>query len=723
MTDDQDAADGNRARGIHYVDLVLGAWRPREAALQLAAGLGVELLPTRPPEPRAQSLAISAEAIDAAAQGDILVNQAWDDASRISAALFGGTVIAVLAPRFDLPLRADNEWFFHFLRRLDRAVVIIGDEPTMRAIAKSPFERRRSIVSPEWEVEPDKIGPERMRLLRLFPGLLPRPIAEAANLVDEEVSLISIGDDRFLVPISYRDTDPRTAADDFDALEDIEARDDGFKAIAQSYCTSYFADSATLTAMSLHCFRSGSRDLAQDLAARARSVARDPASVAQAELARHEMALSVRRFADVVAAARLSPRAPAADKERLQGLKDWAKLAVGDLSGTAERVGATLRRLGTDEAVDAADIFRLDQVVRARQGAGDVDGALTLARSIAAALGRTGDQRLVYTNAMSLIRLFRLKDDWPALAREIDRAFAAAAGARCPSDVLMMNVLRAKAERDRTAPDAAACWLRAGIAWLCFEPRDGLSRDAAEAILGEGITARAGRADEISHALADGLAAAWPSIVGTDERRVPNVYPASAISAIALRRMYAGNGAAVLWSAETMTSPPPSSHQARLTRLVCAALAEICPPFADIDGGTISTDSNLGLDIPATRDQALSVALRLKVEEFYYGEERVTLSATERGRLSADLEVRLSPVVDDVTDVDGGSVAVSFKRYLPKQILSDGEAQLVTNLRDRASQRLRTMPLYTGDQSPESIEAVLRRLETAHVVRIELPRS
>ena len=718
----QGVADVDRPRAVHYVDLVLGAWRPREAAFQLAAGLGVALQPNPPTD---AGTLIGPEAIDVAARGDMPVNQAWDDALRISAGLRGGGVIAVLAPRFGLPLRADNEWLFHFLRRLGRAVVILGDEPQMHAIEKSPFERRRSVVLPERDIDPDRVDPERLRLLRFFPGLLPRPIADAASLVDESFGLIPVGDDRFLVPTSYRDTDPRKAAFDFDLLEVFEDKDDGFKATAQYHCTNHFADSAVLVALARRCFACGARDIADDLVRRARAVAGDPAAVARAEIARHEMAIAERRFADVIGAPRLSPRAPAPDREEQQRLKDWAALAIGDLSGSAAFVNTALSRLGGETAVDPDDVMRLDHIVRARHSAGDIEGATTLARSVASALahdGDTVDQRLVYANAMSLVRLYQARGYGVGLVREIDRAFTTMLGARCLSDVLLMNVLRAKSERDQTAPGAASCWLRAALLWLCLEPSGELSREAAEVLLGGKIVARATLANEISLALADALAASWPSIAQGEARRVPHFHPASAISAIPPRRMYAGNGAAVVWSTEVVPSPPPPSPRARLIQLACAALAEICPPFAKVDGGMTTIDINAGVDIPASRTEALSAALRLPVDEFHYGDERIWLKADERSRLAGDLEVRLSPIVAAVTDGDDG-VTVSFKRYLPQLGLAGSEAQLVAALRGGKPHRLRTMQLFGEEQSPATVEATLRRLEAAHVVRLDLPKG
>jgi hypothetical protein len=722
LTDDEATVSSETPAAVRYVDLVLGGWRPREAAFQLAASLGVDLGRCDRSEPAETDLAMSVGEVDVGAQGDPLVNQAWEDACRIAAALPASAVVVVLPPRFDLPLRADNEWFFYFLRRLGRSIIVVGEEPTMRFVDKSPFERRRSVVLPEWDIDPDQIGVQPMRLLRLFPGLLPRAVARTAGLTDNDVLPIPIGKDHFLVPISYRDQDPRESAFDFDALEDIEAGDEGFRAIAQSYCTSHFADVAALTELGLRHFRSGSRDLARDLVQRARSVARDPAIVASAEVALLEMSLFERRFAEVVTAPSLSPRAAAPDRERLQRLKSWARLGLADLSGVPESVGTLLRRLGHEDAIDAGSVLQLDGIAGARLTHGDIEGALSVGRSVAAALahaGKRADPRLVYANAMNLIKIYARQGDLGALSREIDRAFDTSLGARSAGDILLMNFLRAKAEGAPTSPTAAACRLRAGLVWLCHEPREGLGRDAVEAILGADKADRPGIENEISAALADALAESWPQITSALAERVPAVCPISNLPAMAPRRLYAGPGAAGLWTSDTIAMPAPAPSRAWLTKLVCAVLEKICPPFAAVDGGTISTDTNLGIDVPASRDEALSVALRLGVEDLYFGEERTRLDPGTCERLSGDLEVRLSPIVSAAT-VSGDGLIVTFKRSLPEAVLFDEEARLIAPLCKGERFRLRTLPIVTDGRPLAEVETSLRRLEAARIVRLDV---
>ncbi len=707
-----------KSRRVQYVDLILGAWRAREAAYQLAAGMEIELGPMPGVEKEEGAITIGAPAIDVEAAGDPLINQAWDDACRIVAALPGGAIVVVLAPRFDLPLRVENEWFFHFLRRLGQPVVIIGKDPPLQVVGKSPFERRRSVVSPEWEIRPDKVGPERMRLLRLFPGLMPRAVAEFARMIDDTVTLIPAGPNHFLIPTAFREIDPRYAARDFDALEEIEAMDDGFRALAQSYCTSHFAEADMLADLALRHFRWGGKDLAMDLVARARIVARNPAEVARAELVAREIALFERRFAEIVALPDLSPRAPAASLQRWQRLKDWAAFASGDMSQAQQVVAPALKRLSAGGA-DTADVRQLDLIVAGRQSAGDVEGAFSLARSVASALSHQGDgadRRLIFENAMTLARLHEARGETGSYAAEVERGFTTAFGARTGSDLIRLNVMRAKAASD---PEIARlCWLRAALIWLGHEPREGLSRDAILAVLGKTDTPQAELENEMATALVTALEKAWPEIADKGPARQPDIRPAFVLPSILPRRLYGGPGASLLWTPESMIAQPPTPAIAKLIRRACAGIAVLCPPFAKIEGGTISVDTNLGKDVPATREEALSVALRARLEEFAFGETTGRLAPLERDRLSGYLDIRLSPIVAEVIAADDRAL-VTFKRYLPRLRLAGAEAQLVAYIAKSGGDLLPGLPPAPGF-SPEETEKLVRRLEKASILRADM---
>ena len=155
---------------VPVVDLVLGGWRPREAAFQLAIRLGIAPGPGDDDSPRIALAATGIVAADAAAVGDPTIYAAFDDAARIGSVLGPDATIAVLAPRFGLPLRAENEWFFLFLRRHIASVALIGDEPPTAVVGRSLFDRGRDIASPPGRGEPAGLEPLQRSLLRFFPA-------------------------------------------------------------------------------------------------------------------------------------------------------------------------------------------------------------------------------------------------------------------------------------------------------------------------------------------------------------------------------------------------------------------------------------------------------------------------------------------------------------------------------------------------------------------------
>ena len=113
---------------LRFVDLVLGAWRPREAATQLAAALGIALRPGLDADPERPAITLGRDAIDVAATGDPVAFLVHDDAVRIARALpSAGAIVAVLTPRYTRAVGVLNDWLFFFLRRFGVSLAAIGD--------------------------------------------------------------------------------------------------------------------------------------------------------------------------------------------------------------------------------------------------------------------------------------------------------------------------------------------------------------------------------------------------------------------------------------------------------------------------------------------------------------------------------------------------------------------------------------------------------------------
>jgi len=691
------SAPDNALNRASLVDLTLGAWRAREAAFQLAAQWRVRLAASiddgtddrvrepSGPEPllakrqgqrgdgagtaRPDLLGLDSREIDVAARGDALVMAAFDDAARLAPALPGAGLVAVLAPRYGLPLRSENEWFFIFLRRHGLAIALVGaDVPT--ALGKSPFERRRGLTPPEVPAATSALSPEQRRILRFFPGLLPKPLAERLQLDPQALGLVPAGDTHFLIPPSWRDRDPRTAARDLDAMSSVDTADDGLRALAEMFCTTYFAEAQTLVVLSRKAEQAGSIDIARELAERARLVVRQPDDVVIAET----------------------------------------------------------RRVEGSERLDADDLRLLADAAEARRATGDIGGAFTLAANIESALSRDPrhDRRIAFAAALTLAHIHRLRGDIRDYRAAVARAYATSRGGRTLHDVIEMNVWETLGDRDPQTPLVRLAWLRAGLAWLAIEPSEGLARSAMLAILSKEVP-RWQLDIDISDAIGHALDAAWPELAGATRQRFPVIraLPAATLGSQSPRAredamprmMLAGEGAGVLWSPAGGSGVANARARQHLIRLVLAGLATLQPRVGTIDSGTLFVDSNLGIDIPRSRAEALTVALRHRAQDFVFAGDTITLDDDLRPRFAGDLTASIGPLVADIHDREDGS-EITFHRQLPPRFLSPAEVRAIEPLRDRKGFVLSALAEHLGRSLAEA-ELLARGLEAARVIRLD----
>ena len=754
MSESRSAPD-NALNRASLVDLTLGAWRAREAAFQLAAQWRVRLAASiddgtddrvrepSGPEPllakrqgqrgdgagtaRPDLLGLDSREIDVAARGDALVMAAFDDAARLAPALPGAGLVAVLAPRYGLPLRSENEWFFIFLRRHGLAIALVGaDVPT--ALGKSPFERRRGLTPPEVPAATSALSPEQRRILRFFPGLLPKPLAERLQLDPQALGLVPAGDTHFLIPPSWRDRDPRTAARDLDAMSSVDTADDGLRALAEMFCTTYFAEAQTLVVLSRKAEQAGSIDIARELAERARLVVRQPDDVVIAETRRVEVALAERRYADVAAIPEPSRRAAAEPKDRLRRLRTIGQVRAGALAAAERPLAVLLSRLEGSERLDADDLRLLADAAEARRATGDIGGAFTLAANIESALSRDPrhDRRIAFAAALTLARIHRLRGDIRDYRAAVARAYATSRGGRTLHDVIEMNVWETLGDRDPQTPLVRLAWLRAGLAWLAIEPSEGLARSAMLAILGKEVP-RWQLDIDISDAIGHALDAAWPELAGATRQRFPVIraLPAATLGSQSPRAredamprmMLAGEGAGVLWSPAGGSGVANARARQHLIRLVLAGLATLQPRVGTIDSGTLFVDSNLGIDIPRSRAEALTVALRHRAQDFVFAGDTITLDDDLRPRFAGDLTASIGPLVADIHDREDGS-EITFHRQLPPRFLSPAEVRAIEPLRDRKGFVLSALAEHLGRSLAEA-ELLARGLEAARVIRLD----
>jgi hypothetical protein len=481
----------------------------------------------------------------------------------------------------------------------------------------------------------------------------------------------------------------------------VEGADDGFRNLSSLYGSNYFADSAELTRLGRQAFIAGSPDLAMALIERARTVARDPATAAAADLQRGEVLIFDRRHAEISALGKPSRRAPAEVRERLSRLKALSAAMAGSThaGSSQDEVHVKLAKAAGDE----------DLYVLTREAA--ASGDRTLADELAAALANHPDQRLVFASALARAQILTRRGDHATARAELARAFATSAGGRSLGEILEMNVLLAAAN---AGEDSRMPLLRAALAWLVIEPAEGVSRRVARVVAGDDGVTRTQLDGAISGALLSLLARAWPGLSAAPFVRLPKFRRAGTLRA---RKLLGGPGASVLWTTEMGVSPVYHPARGELVRLVMAALVGLTPRAAEAEGGNVLVDTNLGLDIPATRAEALSVALRNGVSEFVFGRETVVLDTPTLRQLLSDLKVGLSPLVHRI-DEDGSEAIVTFRRNLQPLRLDAVDWSLVSPLSGGAHIPLDA--LATAVRQPlDAIQASLARLETRRVIRVD----
>jgi hypothetical protein len=280
-----------------------------------------------------------------------------------------------------------------------------------------------------------------------------------------------------------------------------------------------------------------------------------------------------------------------------------------------------------------------------------------------------------------------------------------------------MNALLARNEGEGS-PAARLAWLRAALAWLAFEPPEALPAAAVEAILGEAEVAPGRIETLVGEALCEALGGASGGGTARPSPREATMEVRSARAALAIpERLIGGAGAAVLWSGDMGKGYLAYPLRDRLIAIVMAALREIAPGIALVEGGAILVDLNSGLDIPRTRAEALSAALRAGVGKAVFGEETILLDAPNRPRLAAELKVTLSPLVATIEGPDQ-AMTVRFRGRLPEAAVTGLDAELLAPVRERGKIPLGTVAVLCGKPLVET-ERLLRDLEARRIVRLE----
>jgi hypothetical protein len=308
----------------------------------------------------------------------------------------------------------------------------------------------------------------------------------------------------------------------------------------------------------------------------------------------------------------------------------------------------------------------------------------------------------------------------PARDAPLARLATATAGSRSLSEIVALNVLRARFDEDPASEAARSAWLRAAFAWLAFEPFEACPAGAVETVLGTASVPRTQIDQRVCEAIVAALRPWETAGKATGDELLPAVHFRR--SGIAdPERTIGGPGITLLWSRQ-MDWVPPSPFRQQLLGVAWTLFRRIHPE-GEAREGTIIVDDDFGTDLPATREAAIATALRLGVPEVRFGSERILIDAASRQRLSADFRIGLSPAVSGLAGPVDAPV-IRFRRRFEDITVVGDEATAVAALRDGGRMPLGTLAVLGGRTIAET-EKVLRGLEARHVVRIELapPRT
>ena len=581
---------------------------------------------------------------------------------------------------------------------------------------------------------------EQQRLLRFFPGLLPKSIAERCALDPSAAALIPAGPAHFLIPPGYRDIDPATAAPALDAMEAAGGARRRVQGARRDLLHRPFRRQ-----------RAAQRACLPRLPFR-RDRPRPRTGGAGAERRPHTGSSCHRR-----------PRPPGATPLPASLHGDFR-----DAGAFAARAGAASRRACIGPPPRGTRARRTHRRTgRARRGHLQTRGRQGRSRrspsSVAPCRGtdcgrggrrregaRRNGRRRCGPDRRRAPR-FCLRDE-PRRAGPAERRPGGGATRTDPS--LRHQRRCAEPRRDR-GDERRLGPHRGGPGLACRARARGSARRspglpssrskrcrsaAVEAVLGTVSVPRVQLDQSVSEAIAAALQRAMPGLAAPDEKDAP--LPSIRLSGNGGDRPDAGDGgpgAAVLWSTRKAEGQPPSPPRLALLALAWTALRQLCPAAETAESGTILVDDNAGLDLPSTRNAALSMALRAGVAEVCFGEERIALDC--RHSAAPCRRPSRRPVARDCRDrraagcrwlgrrlrrcrgffavtAPAGALRARFRRHLDDTTLSGREAEILAPIRDRGRMPLGSLAVLLGMPLTET-ERLLRGLEARRIVRVD----
>ena len=741
--------DAGLTGSLVAADLSLGAWRGHQVARELCSQLSLEVAgggaPIKHPRPRADMAYadVIGGFIDAEASGDQATLVALATAGRIRDRCDGGAplVFLVVIPPVGTPWERENIIFVRLLTQALR-----GTSSHLVLVASS---EGQPDVPSDWAVEWRDTGytattsTDATSLACLVPGVIEPSLADALrqDTGTGNLPLVPLLNGHWLVSPSGRRPLAEIPRLDFDRLGILARGWPWLDAFAQ--CSGHLAhvEPWFLFAEAQQRLAEGGVGIALRLLNRALTRASGPDWGIMQSFAQG-LTVASHRFAAAAAAADPPAALPAHEKSFLLQCKGWGLVMLGDLA-RADACFARASDLLPPAAHGSAEhLYLMNISALSHLKAGNAERALEIERDIERRRQALDppDWRLAFVNAINIARLCRRLGEWDESARYFQEAFATADGARTDSDAIHENLIFAhlytSAER---SIDAFHCWMRAALYWLSCDVPEALGRRVLRQLIGREPEPGCNLPELVSASLCDAIRIAAKAAAvetfgahqpgpGHDAGTAPIFARAESIR---LRRLdtafecaLSTAGCSVLVLHDRLEPPIVGAYTERLRGLLASILAARGPRGFLSSCGTLVVDDRCGRRMATTPEEIVAVCIRRGVDTVAIDGTIIRLPAERRARLEARMRIKVGSAVNWVA-IQEERIAVSFKRFLPSIVLSPLESQVLAAIDDRQTVAdFRDVFDSTGSVTRETrvdALAVLRRLEDARVIEIDLP--
>lgn len=726
-------------------DLSLGAWQSNQIARDCLRQLGCELPPPDGPLAALTHVKPTKGAdmigvlIDAEGSGDLTVSTALNLAECVLAEMAKGPPrnLVVIMPRFGMAWRQQDLLFLEFLAQ--------GLHGSHGRLVLAASDAAFTATPDHWRIEwlnacsqPTAVSTFSLGLLSLVPGLAAPEIIADVPVPPNLTSLcLKLPEGDFLIGPECRQAPSSHLRLSYDKLGTVAVLSDAIKTYAQLFGNNYYCNPTLLIVEAWQRFAEGGFDIALDLMTRLVTCTANLEARARFLWELQGMRIALQRFDE----AKDIEDPPAALPTELRGgllqTKGWALTILGQaaagnayLAEARELLEPTIR--GTRQFLYLNNIYALS-----RLKIGDPHGALDLEKQIETDLEHFADHSgrrdwpLTYVNSINQARLYRILKDFQRSHSYYSRAFGSTLGVRSESDLVYTNVCLAGVLSSMGRySEAFSAWFRAGIHWAATRVPEALALRVKRGILRRNVGNHQRVSEEIAHVLRQeiltaGRAAGIPLVnIVASHAALPPVFRKRAdltdrISHSDMLAVVCAEGWSIIASQASFPVIFAGPENQALCELLWAIICSSAPEFDFSQVKSVLTDDQFGQDLSETLEQALNIAVRLRIAKILYPGRTEHLSPAEHTRLEMSLIARPGPAISQV-NTSGPRTTVAFKRYLSPRTLSESDSQFLRAV-GASSSLLALIDALGPDYGVEGVVIRARRLENERVINLEMP--